>query len=199
MTRKIFILLISIGMFGVSIAQNNPCIDRVIINVPMDNTSASDTMYCKIISTDQSNIIIDNGYSVTSLPLTHIADTVRCIRPMSNYEIYRFQGVNFVEFDIQAQRQTVGNYLMKAANSAYWATALSLVGTGTGLAGGFLVDSQNGKVACYTIAGISAGAAIFFAVRSWDFVYRAGKIIDINGSTSLHLSGKEGVGLSLRF
>ena len=198
MKRLLFTLLLVLGVGLFAFAQQ-PCIDRVVISLNEEST-VTDTLYCKILRTDQSNILLDNGFSVTALPLTHIIDTVRCFRAMTSYEQYRYDGAEFVEFDIHANRKTAGVYLKKAANSAYWATALGLAGAGFGVAGYYLGESSNAtKAVCYTAAGLSIGTAIFFAIRGWDLVYRAGKLLDVNETTSLHLNGNNGVGLSLKF
>ncbi len=198
MKRLLFVLLLIVGGGFFAYAQQT-CIDRVVISLNTESTY-TDTVYCKILRTDESNILIDNGFSVTALPLTHILDTIRCYREMTSYEQYRFEGTDFVEFDISSKRKTAGLYLKKAAKSAYWATALGLAGTGFWATGHFLAKNNSTvRGLCYTAAGLSAGAAIFFAIRGWDLVYRAGKLLNINETTSLHLSGDNGIGLSLNF
>ncbi len=197
MKKSILTILLIIGMGFLSFSQDN-CIDRIILHLDKEN-NVSDTIFCKILNTDQAHILIDNGYSISSIPLIHVIDTQYCFREMTQYEIFRYEGLDYVGFDPYSQKQTAGTFMKKAAYSMYIGTGLMLAGTGVGLVGSFIAEKTVHKNICYSVAGLSAATAIFFYIRGWDLIYRAGKIIDLNENTALYLNNSDGVGLSLRF
>ena len=189
----IALLFISLHCFS----QN--CIDFIILKVD-NNTSKTDTLYCKIINEDAESVVIDNGYALTSLRNTLIVDIQKCVREMTPYEIYKFQGLDAVTADMFNNQNTAGAYMRKAARNTYLATGLAIAGTGVVCMGIFLVRADAGKTACYITGGVSVATSLFFVIRGWNQIYRAGKLLDLNAQTALYLSAnQEGIGLSIKF
>jgi hypothetical protein len=193
LTPFIALLFITLQSFSQS------CIDYIILKVD-DNHAKKDTLFCKLISEDEESVVIDNGYAITSLKKSLIENIERCVREMTPYEVYKFQGLDAVTADMFKNQNTAGAYLRKAARNTYLGAGLALVGTGVIVMGVFWVKPDAGKTACFITGGVTAATSLFFLIRGWNQVYRAGKLLDINAQTSIFLnSNQEGIGISLNF
>jgi hypothetical protein len=189
----IALLFISLHAFS----QN--CIDYIILNLN-DNNTKNDTLFCKLLSEDEETIVIDNGYAITTLKRSLVEDIKRCVREMTPYEVYKFQGLDAVTADMFNNQNTAGAYLRKAARNTYLGAGLAIVGTGVVVIGAFWVNADAGKTACYITGGVTAATSLFFIIRGWNQIYRAGKLLDINAQAALYLNAnQDGVGLSLKF
>ena len=189
----IFLLLISLHSFS----QN--CIDYIILNLD-DNNAKTDTLFCMLISEDDETIVIDNGYAITTLKKSLVEDVKRCVREMTPYEIYKFQGLDAVTADMFNNQNTVGAYMRKAARNTYLGAGLAIAGTGVILTGVFWINDNGGKTACYITGGVTVAASLFFCIRGWNQLYRAGKLLDINAQSALYLNAnQDGIGISLKF
>ena len=193
-----FAPFIALLLFTVqSFSQN--CIDYIILNLE-DNKTKIDTLFCKLISEDDESVVIDNGYAITSLKKSLISDIQRCVREMTPYEVYKYQGLDAVTADMFNNQNTAGAYLRKAARNTYLGAGLALVGSGVIVMGRYWVTPTAGKTVCYITGGVTAATSLFFLIRGWNQVYRAGKLLDINAQTSLYLTPtQEGIGISLNF
>jgi hypothetical protein len=193
-----YILSFALFVFTVH-AFSQECIDYIILKVENNNTKI-DTIFCKLVSEDAESVVIDNGYAITSLKKSLIIDIQRCVRAMTPYEVYKFKGLDAVTADMFNNQNTAGAYLRKAARSTYLGAGLAIAGAGVVFTGIFWVNETSGQTACYITGGITVAAGLFFAIRGWNQIYRAGKLLDINAQTSLYLNtNMEGVGLSLKF
>jgi hypothetical protein len=180
-----------------SFSQN--CIDFIILNFE-DNKTKTDTLFCKLVSEDDESVVIDNGYAITSLKKSLVLEVKRCVREMTPYEVYKFQGLDAVTADMFHNQNTAGAYLRKAARNTYLGAGLAIVGSGVIVMGKYWVRDTGGKTACYITGGVTAATGLFFIIRGWNQIYRAGKLLDINAQTSLHLNPtQEGIGISLKF
>jgi len=180
-----------------SFSQN--CIDYIILNIE-DNHAKKDTLFCKLISEDEESVVIDNGFAITTLKKSLVEDIKRCVRDMTPYEVYKFQGLDAVTADMFNNQNTAGAYLRKAARNTYLGAGLAIVGTGVILTGVFWVNTDAGRTTCYITGGITAAASLFFIIRGWNQIYRAGKLLDLNSQAAIYLNAnQEGVGLSLKF
>jgi hypothetical protein len=191
------IFVIALLMFILqSFSQN--CIDYVILNVN-NNNAQMDTLFCKLLNEDEETIVIDNGYAITSLKKSLIVETKYCFREMSPYEVYKFQGLDAVSADMFINQNTAGAYLRKGARSTYLGAGLAVVGTGVTLIGIFWVKNDMGKTACYITGGVTVATGLFFAIRGWNQIYKAGKLLDLSAQSALYLNTNEGIGLSVKF
>ncbi|MCL2167547.1 MAG: hypothetical protein FWH59_00295 [Lentimicrobiaceae bacterium] len=186
-------LFISFQLFS----QN--CIDYIVLNME-DNNAKKDTLFCKLLSEDSESVVIDNGFAITTLKKSLIEDLKRCAREMTPYEVYKFQGLDAVTTDMFNNQNTAGAYLRKAARNTYLGAGLALVGTGIICMGAFWVNADAGKTACYITGGVTAATSLFFIIRGWNQIYRAGKLLDLNAQSAIYLNAnQDGIGLSLKF
>ena len=175
------------------------CMDYVILNIE-NNGVKTDTLFCKVVSEDDESVVLDNGYAITTLKKSLIVDIQRCVRKMTPYEVYKYQGLDAVTADMFNNQNTAGAHLRKAARSTYLGAGLAIVGSGVVLAGVFWADTQPGKIACYITGGLTAATGIFFIIRGWNQIYKAGKLLDINSQSALYLNtNQDGLTLSVKF
>ena len=186
-------LCISFNIFS----QN--CIDYIIIK--MDNTGApTDTIFCKLLSEDDEMVVIDNGYAITTLKRSLVVDYKRCAREMTLYEIYKFNGLDAITADMFNNQNTAGAYLRKAARNTYLGAGLAIVGSGIIIMGKYWVDDKAGKNTCYVAGSITAATSLFFIIRGWNQIYKAGKLLDLNSQSALYLNViPNGIELSINF
>ena len=197
--KKITLILISFILMCSSNAQS--CIDALILKVTSFEQGTTDTLFCKIMSEDANYYTVDNGFAITSIVKTSVKEVILCVRQMTAYEIYKFKGIDFVTQDHFQNRNTIGNYFRKASFNMYLATGLGIVAGASVTVGLTIFKDKPGQN--YWIAGgaIVGAGSIFCMVLAWNNIYKAGKLLDINEKTSLHLwTGREGdVGLQLKF
>jgi hypothetical protein len=180
-----------------SFSQN--CIDYIILKT--DNGGVkTDTVFCKVISEDEEFIVIDNGHAISTLKKSLIENITRCARALTPYEIYKFQGLDAVTADMFNNQNTAGACLRKAARNAYLGAGMALVGSGLIVTGKFWVKNEPAQIACYITGGVTAAASLFFLIRGWNQIYRAGKLLDLSAQSALYLNtNQEGIGLSIKF
>ena len=180
-------------------AFSQNCIDFIILKT--ENTGVkTDTIFCKLISEDEEFIVIDNGHAISSLKKSLIENITRCARELTPYEIYKFQGLDAVTADMFNNQNTAGAYLRKAARNTYLGAGMALVGSGIIITGKFWVKNEPGQIACYITGGVTAAASLFFLIRGWNQIYRAGKLLDLTAQSALYLNtNQEGIGLSIKF
>jgi len=189
------IFIITLLMLSLcSFSQN--CIDYVIIKI---NNNQTDTLFCKLISEDEETVVMDNGYAITTLKKSFIDEVKYCVREMTPYEVYKFKGLDAVTADMFQNQNTAGAYLRKGARSTYLGAGLAIVGTGVTLIGVLWVNSNAGKTACYITGGVTVATGLFFAIRGWNHIYKAGKLLDLSTQSALYLNTNEGIGISLKF
>ncbi len=186
------LLVFSLGVFG----QN--CIDAVIYLSDDDNKT--DTLFCKVINEEESYYTIDNGYSISSLSKSIVKEVLPCYRTMLPVEVYRYNGLDKMTMEYFNQNNTVGAALRKASVNIYLATGLAAVG-GTSFIMAFTVfDNHRSRPAWIVGGGVITATALFFAIRGWNQIYKAGKLLDLHNST-LYLGPTQSgnLGLSLEF
>ena len=187
------LLAFSLGVFG----QN--CIDAVVY-VSDDENNKTDTLFCKVIDEEDAYYTVDNGYSISSLSKSIVKEVLPCYREMSPLEVYRYKGVDKINMDYFNNNNTVGAALRKASVNIYLATGLAAVG-GTSFIMAFTVfDNHRLRPAWIVGGGVITATALFFAIRGWNQIYKAGKLLDLHNST-LYLGPTQSgnLGLSLEF
>jgi len=152
------------------------------------------------MSEDEEIVVIDNGYAITALKKSLIVETKYCIREMTPYEVYKFQGLDAVTADMFNNQNTAGAYLRKGARSTYLGAGLAIAGTGIVLTGIFWVKGDIGKTTCYITGGVTVATGLFFAIRGWNQIYKAGKLLDLTSQSALYLNAnQDGLGVSIKF
>ena len=186
-------------MLHLLIGQN--CIDAGNYPINIKTETLQIQSFVKLLNEDETYYTIDNGYAISTISKNMVIDVKLCLRDMTAFEIYKYKGLDEVTFDDFTQRNTAGTYLRKAAFNAYLATGLAFAG-GTCLTLGFtLFNESNSKPAWIIGGGILTGASLFFIIRGWNQIYKAGKIYDLKGNASLHLGPSQNgdLGLQLKF
>lgn len=197
--KKLFVSLAFSLMIPFAFSQN--CIDYILYHVDSETGSRLDTLVCRIMAEDDYAYTIDNGFAISTLSKKMVDKVIPCAREMSLYEIYKYKGIDNVTLDYFQQAQTSGNYLRKAAFNMYLATGLAVTGAG-GIVLGTTVFKNNRSQNFWIIGGgVVCAASLFFYIVSWNNIYKAGKLMDINSRAALYLSPtQEGnLGLSIKF
>jgi len=186
-------------LISFSNAQN--CIDAVIIQLNKQIGNETDTIFCKILSSDETSYLIDNGLSITSISKSNVIDTLVCFREMNIYEVFKFKGIDNVTKDYFDNSLTAGNALRKAAFKTYLATGLGIVGGGSIILGLTAFNDTPSKPYFIIGGSLATAASLFFVVTAWNQIYKAGKLLDLNKKASLFLNPTtEGnLGLTIRF
>lgn len=187
-------------LFYVGFIHAQQCIDAIIIKFN-EPTATTDTLFCKILNEDETHYTIDNGYAISALTKNMVIEVLRCHRAMNTFEIYKYKGIDAVTYDDFAQRNSAGNYLRKAAFNAYIATGLAMVGGVSITLGLTVFDHSKSKNAWIIGGGVLTGTSLFFIIRGWNQLYKAGKILDLKGNSALYIShtAQGDLGLLLKF
>lgn len=197
--KKIILFVCFLCAFTILNAQN--CIDAVIIRLNEPANHETDTIFCKIVSSDENGYLIDNGLSISSISKSNVIDTLVCFREMNIYEIYKYRGIDNVTKEYFTNSYTAGNALRKAAFRTYLATGLGIIGGGSVILGLTILNDQ--KTQPYFIIGGSliTATSLFFVVTAWNQIYKAGKLLDLNEKASLFLNSTSdgNLGLIIRF
>jgi hypothetical protein len=189
----IFLLLISFHVFS------QKCIDYIILKTENVN-SQTDTIFCRVLNEDEDAVVIDNGLAITALKKSLVVNIQRCVREMTPFEVYKFNGLDEVTADMFNNQNTAGAYLRKAARNTYLGSGLAVVGSGIIVMGKFWVKTSTGKTACYITGGVTAATSLFFIIRGWNQIYKAGKLLDLNSQAALYLNvNQDGVGIAVKF
>ena len=169
------------------------CIDAIV-------TTKGDTIFGMVISVTDTSYTIDSYNFVASFKKDMVSEYITCIRQMTNSEISRMKHVDYLtENDLF--KYTSGYYLRKASKSFYLGIALDVLGgvvIGTSL---HVNDWDTKKQLIFFSAGTTVFAGgIFFLLRSFYFIDKAGKIMDMERSALYFEPTKNGgFGVSWKF
>lgn len=195
--KKQLLCCLLIGLSLSVLGQN--CIDAIVY-IADEQANRTDTLFCKILNEEETTYTIDNGYAISSLSKHVVREVLPCYREMLPAEVYRFQGLDKVTMDYFNISNTAGAALRKASFNIYLATGMAIAG-GASLAMGFTVfKDRPSKPAWVIVGGVATAAALFFAIRGWNKIYKAGKLLDLsNASLYLGPTQSGNLGLSLDF
>lgn len=199
MKRKcLLVFLSSILLWNFAKAQD--CIDAVVYKNDSIGKQV-DTLFCQILSEEDTYYTIDNGLSITTIFKNMVVEAIHCFRPMNAYEIYLYKGLNSVSQDFFEKQNSAGHYMRKAATEIFISTGLALVG-GVSMTLGFTLfdDNATAKYSWIIGGGICLGAALFMSVIGWNQIYKAGKLLDLQKAAVYLAPTEDGnLGLQLRF
>ncbi len=190
--RKFIFAIVILLLSHVSMAQTY--IDAVVVN------EGKDTIFGKIMEINDSTITIDHFNYIFSIPKDLVVSYQTNVREASRYErIHMEQMDNLSEKDFGYQ--TSGYYLRKSSKNFYLGMCLSVAGNTSIIiplvTHDKLTIADQATLAC----GIAVSAAgLFFLLRSFYFVNKAGKILDLERS-SIYLTPTEdgGMGMKVKF
>src|SRR5574344_252279 len=130
MMKKTCLLVFLFSFLLLNFLKAQECIDAIVYKT--DSTGKQvDTIFCKILSEEETYYTIDNGLSITTIFSNMVVDVVRCLRPMNAYETYLYKGLNGVSQDYFDNQNTAGYYLRRASTNIFISTGLALVGAGS--------------------------------------------------------------------
>lgn len=190
--RKFIFVIVILLLSQVSMAQTY--IDAVVVN------EGKDTIFGKIMEINDSTITIDRFNYIFSIPKDLVVSYQANVREASRYErIHMKQMDNLSEEDFGYQ--TSGYYLRKSSKNFYVGMCLSVAGNTSILIPLLSHDKLTVGDQITLACGITASAAgLFFLLRSFYFVNKAGKILDLERS-SIYLTPTEdgGMGVKINF
>jgi hypothetical protein len=193
--KRIACMMFFWGLSGAIWAQN--CTDALLIK---DNEQI-DTLYCRIMDEDELGYTIDNGVFITSISKNVVVSKILCIREMTVKEMMHYKSLDAIAFSEFPKTKTAGYYLRRASLNIGIATGLLMVGGGVMTIG--LTIFKDRKAQPFWIVGGSlfTATSIFFFVRAWNQIYKAGKLLDVGSNAALYLNvTDEGLmGVALRF
>jgi hypothetical protein len=185
------------ALFAISFSCNMhaQCLDALV-------TTKGDTIFGMVVSVTDSSYTIDSYNYVASFKNDMITEYIQCIRQLTQGEIARMKHVDYLtESDLL--KYTSGYYLRKAYKSFYLGLSLDLLG---GIAIGtslhlYKDDSDLAKKWIFFSAGTTVFAGgIFFLLRSFYFIDKTGKLMDLEHSAIyLEATKNGGFGVSLKF
>ena len=197
--KKLILFVSFLCAFALLNAQN--CVDAVVIQLNKQIGNGTDTIFCKILSSDETSYLIDNGLSITSVSKSNVIDTLLCFREMNIYEVYKFRGIDNVTKDYFNNSHTAGAALRKAAFKTYLATGLGIVGGGSVILGLTVFNNTSSKPYFIIGGSLITATSLFFVVTAWNQIYKAGKLLDLNEKAALFLNptSEGNLGLIIRF
>ena len=185
------------ALFAISFSCNMyaQCLDALV-------TTKGDTIFGMVVSVTDSSYTIDSYNYVASFKNDMIAEYIQCIRQLTQVEIARMKHVDYLtESDLL--KYTSGYYLRKASKSFYLGLSLDLLGgivMGTSLHL-YKDDADLAKKWIFFSAGTTVFAGgVFFLLRSFYFIDKTGKLMDLEHSAIyLEATKNGGFGVSLKF
>lgn len=191
---KRLIILISM-LIATQAAQCQQYIDALILH------NNHDTVYGKVIDITDTSYTIDRFNVIFSLPKAMVAEYIHNYREATRYERVHMKQVDALNEDDLSLR-TSSYYFRKASKNFYLGLALTTAGAFTD---GFALANIPARTDRQKWIMFSCGTAVtagglFFLLRSFYFIDKAGKIMDLERS-SIYLTPSEngGMGLKLKF
>jgi hypothetical protein len=173
--KKIY-LTVFIFLFLKNVSAQLPCIDAIVM-------VSGDTVTGILVSKTDSSYVIDNYNMVLAFHKDLVKEHIPCYRLATRTDLTRMKNPDYLtEKDLL--KNTPGYYLRKASRNFYLGISLEIVGGVTmGLA---LANNNPDKTAQkwgFFAGGTTVVAGgIFFLLRSFYFVDKAGKILDLERS-----------------
>jgi hypothetical protein len=193
--KEIICIMFFLGLSGVIWAQN--CTDALLIK---DNEQI-DTLFCRIMGEDEQSYTIDNGAFITSIAKSIVVCKILCIREMTTKEMMHYKSLDAVTFGEFPDNKTAGYYLRRASLNTGRATGL-LIASGGIMAVGLTIFKDHKSQPFWVIGGsLLTATSVFFFIRAWNQIYKAGKLLDIGHNAALYLNITDDglMGVALKF
>ncbi|MDR1878394.1 MAG: hypothetical protein LBQ64_02385 [Bacteroidales bacterium] len=181
--RKIFFAFLFIFITATVSAQ---CLDALV-------RTNGDTIVGIVTAVTDTSYTIDSYNFVVSFRKEMIKDYIKCYRDITHADILRMRQVDYLtEQDLF--KYTPGYYLRKSSRSFYLGLSLEIVG---GIALGFSVGIDNNsshsaqKWILFSGGTLAMAGGVFFLLRSFYFIDKTGKILDMERSALYLESDKD--------
>jgi len=192
MKKLFFAALFVISFSCITRAQ---CLDALV-------TTKGDTIFGMVISITDTSYTIDSYNYVASFKNDNIVEYIHCLRQLTQAEIVRMKNVDYLtESDLL--KYTPGYYLRKASKSFYLGLSLDLVGgavMGISLSKYKDPSESTKKWVLFSVGTTVATSGVFFLLRSFYFIDKTGKLLDMERSAIyLEPTLNGGFGVSWKF
>ena len=191
MKKLFFVTLFAVSFSWEMQAQ---CLDALI-------TTKGDTIFGMIVSVTDTSYTIDSYNFVASFKKDIIVEHIDCFRQLTQGEITRMKHVDYLS-DSDLLKYTSGYYLRKASKNFYLGLSLDLLGGVVMVTSLHLyTDTESTKKWAFFSAGTTVFAGgIFFLLRSFYFIDKTGKLMDLERSAIyLEPTKNGGFGVSWKF
>ncbi|MDR0603130.1 MAG: hypothetical protein LBG80_02355 [Bacteroidales bacterium] len=152
------------------------CIDALI-------TTKGDTIFGLLVSSSDTSYIIDSYNLVVALHRDTIIEHITCFREATWADLVRMKHLDYLtEKDLL--QNTPGYYLRKASRNFYLGLSLDLAGSiaiGISLAS-YKDHAKTQKWIIFSGGTIAVAGGVFFLLRSFHFIDKAGKLLDLEHS-----------------
>ena len=173
--KKIYLSAL-IFLFFRSASAQLPCIDAIV-------TTNGDTIVGMLVSKTDSSYAIDNYNMIFAFHKDLVKEHIPCFRQATRTDLARLKHIDYLtEKDLL--KNTPGYYLRRASRNFYLGMTLEVVG---GITMGVSLANDNPdksiqKWAFFTGGTTIVAGGIFFLLRSFYFVDKAGKLLDLERS-----------------
>jgi hypothetical protein len=166
------------------------CIDALVM-------TTGDTI-TGIVTVTDTTYTIDSYNMVVSLRKDVIKEYIPCYRTATRIDLARMRQVDYLtEKDLL--KYTPGYYLRKASRNFYMGISLSMTGTittGIALAMYNTSTKETQKWILFSTGTVAIAGGIFFLLRSFYFIDKTGKMLDLERST-IYLEPAQNGGIEL--
>lgn len=173
--KKIYLSVLLFLFLGKASAQL-PCVDAIV-------TINGDTVVGILVSKTDTSYAIDNYNMILAFHKDLVKEHIPCFRQATRTDLARLKNVDYLtEKDLL--KNTPGYYLRRASRSFYLGMSMEVVG---GITMGLSLASNNPDKTTQKWAFFAGGTTIvaggiFFLLRSFYFVDKAGKLLDLERS-----------------
>ncbi|MDR0368855.1 MAG: hypothetical protein LBH82_06935 [Bacteroidales bacterium] len=178
--------------FAKNVSAQSPCLDAIV-------TVQGDTIVGMLVSKTDTSYAIDNYNLILAFHKDLVQEYIPCFKEATRSDLARLKNLDYLtEKDLLIN--TPGYYLRKASRSFYLGLSMDLVG---GITMGIALANSNPNKTTQKWATFAAGTTIFaggifFLLRSFYYVDKAGKILDLERS-SIYLEPTKDGRIELRW
>ena len=178
------IVLIFLSLLKASAQQ--PCIDAIV-------TTNNDTIKGMLVAITDTSYTIDNYNLVIALHKDMVKEYIQCYRETTRADLARMKNPDYLT-EMDLYKNTPGFYLRKASRSFYLGLTMEVAG-GLAMGMAFVNDNPNKtkqKWAVFSGGTVVFAGGLFFLLRSFYLVDKAGKLLDLERSAIYLAPTKDG-------
>ena len=183
--KKIYLIVFILLSLG-KVSAQQPCIDAII-------TTNNDTIKGMLIATTDTSYTIDNFNLVIALHKDMVKEHIPCYREVTRTDLSRMKNLDYLT-EMDLYKNTPGFYLRKASRSFYLGLTMEVAG-GLAMGMAFVNDNPNKttqKWAVFSGGTVIFAGGLFFLLRSFYLVDKAGKLLDLERSAIYLAPTKDG-------
>lgn len=170
------------------------CIDAII-------TTSNDTIFGRLLDSSNNIYTFDSYNYVFAMQKSMVKQFISCFRQSTKDDFLRFKQLdNLSENDLF--KYTSGYYLRKSTTNFYLGICLLTTGLSANTLAFTYFDSHytKAKYPLFAAGSFAVAGGLFFLLRSFYFVDKAGKLMDLEHSTIYLEPTQDGyIGLKWKF